>query len=138
MKTTLSRARHKPAKRILSKAGFCGTKRNISVNGRLWLEIDGETYLAHGRITLLERIDEYGSITKAAKSMEMSYRHAWVLVNDMNNKAPSPLVMRISGGKGGGGTSLTAEGKAAVTGFNAMLEELEKLTQRLAKTDFSL
>lgn len=133
MKNVVSKAKHIPKKRVLKEDEFGGSERTVSIRGRLWLEVNNETYIAPGRITLLERIDEFGSITKAAKSMEMSYRHAWILVNDMNAKASSPLVVRVSGGKGGGGTSLTNEGKAAVKAFNKMLKELKKLTMRLEK-----
>ena len=131
MNTTISEPKHRRAKRTSKDSDFAGDKKAIAVKGRLWLEVDGETFIAPGRVTLLERIDEYGSITKAAKSMKMSYRHAWLLVDDMNKKAPSPLVMRVTGGKGGGGTSLTEEGKTVVTRFKRMLEELKILTERL-------
>ena len=131
MKTASSEPKHRAAKRLSKNTDFEGAKKAVAVKGRLWLEVDGETFIAPGRVTLLERIDEYGSITRAAKSMKMSYRHAWLLVDDMNKKAPSPLVMRVTGGKGGGGTSLTEEGKTVVTRFKRMLEELKILTERL-------
>lgn len=131
MKTASSEPKHRAAKRLSQNTDFAGAKKAVAVKGRLWLEVDGETFIAPGRVTLLERIDEYGSITRAAKSMKMSYRHAWLLVDDMNKKAPSPLVMRVTGGKGGGGTSLTEDGKTAVTRFKRMLEELKILTERL-------
>ena len=56
----------------------------MTVKARVWLEKDGETFLASGRVALLEKIDTYGSVTKAAKSMGMSYRHAWLLLDAMN------------------------------------------------------
>ncbi len=103
----------------------------MSIKARLWLDVAGETYLAPGRVTLLERIEECGSITKAAKSMEMSYRHAWLLVDDINKKAPSPLVVRKTGGKGGGGTKLSAEGKKAIKDFNGLQEKLTNFIREL-------
>lgn len=75
--------------------------------GRLWLTRQQQNFLGHGRITLLEHIANYGSISKAAKTMKMSYKAAWDSVNIMNELADKPLVVRISGGKGGGGTQLT-------------------------------
>lgn len=98
---------------------------------RVWLEKLGETYLAPGRVTLLERIDQYGSITKAAKSMEMSYRHAWLLVEDMNGKAATPLVLRSTGGRGGGGTSLTDEGRLAIGQFKKLQGKLKAFLETL-------
>ena len=128
MNGSTSTAKHKPASRI-SKGPV--QKGDVSIKARLWLDVAGETYLAPGRVALLERINEYGSITKAAKSMEMSYRHAWLLVDDMNKKAPAPVVIRSTGGKGGGGTKLSAEGKNAVKEFNTLQEKLNSFIKGL-------
>jgi molybdate transport system regulatory protein len=68
-------------------------------------------------VVLLERIRDYGSITKAAKSMGMSYRNAWELVASMNKLSEKPLVDRFSGGKGGGGTVLTKHGEKSIALF---------------------
>lgn len=75
---------------------------------------------------LLERIREHGSITKAAKAMDMSYRRAWEMVNSMNRQATSPLVSLATGGRGGGGASLTAEGEKAVWVFWTFWEDLQQ------------
>lgn len=66
---------------------------------------------------LLERIGECGSISAAARSMGMGYRHAWDLVEEMNRLSPKVLVRKVTGGPGGGGAELTPEGEAAVAGF---------------------
>ena len=87
------------------------------LRGRIWIEGDEGTFLGYGRIVLLEKIREYGSITKAGKSMEMSYRHAWELVDSMNRQALTPLVEAVSGGKGGGGARLTEDGEKAISLF---------------------
>lgn len=68
-------------------------------------------------MVLLERIKDCGSITKAAKSMGMSYRNAWELVASMNRLSDKPLVDRFTGGKGGGGTVLTKDGEKTITLF---------------------
>lgn len=95
-------------KRKVSSAGF---------RGRIWIDGAEGTFLGYGRIVLLERIREYGSITKAAKSMEMSYRHAWELVDSMNRQAQKLLVEASTGGKGGGGAHVTEEGEKAIKLF---------------------
>ena len=92
-------------------------KSSYRCRGRIWIDGKEETFLGFGRIVLLERIREYGSITKAAGSMEMSYRHAWELVDSMNRQAPKPFVETATGGKGGGGTRVTPEGERAITLF---------------------
>jgi molybdate transport system regulatory protein len=87
------------------------------LRGRVWINGDEGTFLGYGRVILLERLREYGSITKAAKSMDISYRHAWELVDSMNRQSPAPLVVTVAGGKGGGGTQLTQEGENAIRLF---------------------
>jgi molybdate transport system regulatory protein len=103
--------------------------------GRVWFEKDGETYLGFGRIVLLERIREFGSISAAAKSMQMSYKHAWDLVDSMNRHGREPLVSTSKGGKGGGGAALTEAGELAVREYAALLDRLDtflaKETSRL-------
>ncbi len=88
-----------------------------SCNGRMWIENNGETFLGVGRVVLLQRIQEDGSIAAAARSMEMSYKHAWDLVDSMNRQASSPLVETSKGGKGGGGTRITEAGERAIAAF---------------------
>jgi molybdate transport system regulatory protein len=85
--------------------------------GRVWIDGREGTFLGYGRIVLLERIRDHGSITKAARSMEMSYRHAWELVDSMNRQASRPLIETATGGRGGGGARLTEEGEDAIRLF---------------------
>ena len=56
----------------------------VQIKGRLWIEKQGETFLSWGRVVLLERIRETGSIAAAARALEMAYSHAWTLVANMN------------------------------------------------------
>ena len=98
-------------------------REGCSVSGRVWVERDGTTFLSWGRIVLLERILEHGSISGAARSMDMSYNHAWKLVDEMNRLSPRTLVEKCAGGAGGGGARLTPEGKAAVSGFWELVDE---------------
>ncbi len=88
-----------------------------SLMGRVWVESIEGTFLGFGRVELLERIKQYGSISEAAKSMNMSYRHAWDLVDSMNRQAKAPLVETATGGKGGGGARLTDAGEKAIEFF---------------------
>jgi molybdate transport system regulatory protein len=89
----------------------------LQIKGRLWIESEGTTYLSWGRVVLLERIGEYGSVSAAAKSMQMSFSHAWHLVENMNTLAPQPLVEKQAGGRKGGGAWLTEAGKQAIADF---------------------
>ena len=82
---------------------------------------------------VLERIIEHGSITKAAKSMEMSYRHAWDLVDSMNRQAGKPFVELATGGKGGGGAIVTKDGKKAIKVFWTFHKDLLAFLKREEK-----
>lgn len=79
----------------------------MKIDGRFWFTKENESFLGAGRIELLERIDTTGSINAAAKEMKMSYKAAWERINGMNALADNPLIERITGGRGGGGTKLT-------------------------------
>lgn len=63
------------------------------------------------RIELLRHVAEQGSITRAAKSAGMSYKAAWDAIDELNNLAQKPLVVRAVGGRGGGGAVLSEEGQ---------------------------
>lgn len=70
--------------------------------------------LGPGKIDLLEAIARCGSITKAAKDQEMSYRRAWLLVDAMNRAFAEPVIDASPGGSSGGGARLTATGRAII------------------------
>lgn len=95
------------------------------IKSRIWIEGKNGTFLAEGRISLLKQILKSGSITSAAKEMKMSYKKAWEMIDGMNKEAKAPLVIRVSGGKGGGGTQVTEEGLIAIK----MFEKLNKKCQ---------
>lgn len=114
-------------------------KTDSGISGSLWIHRRQCEFLGGDRIHLLEKIDEFGSITKAAKDVGISYKTAWDTVNLINNLAEKPLVDRLTGGKGGGGTNLTAEGKKIIEQFKTIQEEhrkfLSNLEERLGDTD---
>lgn len=97
-----------------------------TVKGSIWIESNNTAFIGAGRIMLLEGIKKYGSITLAAKSMKMSYRQAWELIDSMNKQSKKPLVETTSGGAGGGGTKITKEGEKAITLFRNLNERFHK------------
>lgn len=108
---------------------------NYQLKGRFWIEGSEGTFLGYGRVVLLERIKEHGSISAAARSLDMSYRHAWKLVDSMNRQSRSPVVEKSIGGKGGGGAKLTPTGEQAIICFwkaeRDFYDFLEKRSQSL-------
>ena len=81
----------------------------IKVNGSLWLESPGERFFGPGPVELLERISETGSISSAARQMNMSYKKAWELINHLNTHTANPVIIPHTGGQKGGGSTLTPE-----------------------------
>ena len=84
----------------------------LKADGRFWLTLDGRNFLGRGRIELLHRIRETGSISKAAKAMKMSYKAAWDAVDAMNTAWQSPLVE-----SGPGGSRLTEDAETLIAAF---------------------
>ena len=108
-------------------------KSTTGFRGRIWIDGPDGTFIGYGRVVLLERIREHGSITKAAKSMQMAYRHAWELVDSMNRQAKKPFVELATGGKGGGGARVTEEGEKAIRLFRRFYEDLQAFLKREEK-----
>jgi len=105
---------------------------NNNLDGRVWISSSERNFLGKGRIELLEQIEQTGSITKAAKAMKMSYKAAWDNVDAMNNLSEQPLVDRSAGGKGGGGTHLTAYAKELIGTYKIMHEEHQRFLHNLS------
>jgi molybdate transport system regulatory protein len=105
----------------------------IGLDGAIWMTVGGENLGGPGRIALLAKIGECGSITQAAKAIGMSYKAAWDAIDAMNNLAGEPLVERVAGGKGGGGTRLTARGAQLVDNFRLIEREHRGFVERLSE-----
>lgn len=108
---------------------------DYKIKSRIWIESEDNVLLGEGRVQLLKAINETGSLSKAAKSINISYKKAWGLLDSINKSAKKPVTINSVGGKGGGGAELTDYGKALVRAFDdinqncwAFLDkELEKL-----------
>lgn len=102
---------------------------------------EGNTALGPGKIELLQMIAQHGSISAAAKQMQMSYRRAWELVDVMNRCFDQPVVLSTAGGPHGGGAQVTDFGQALVEAYQQILQksaqaavdELHLITQHLKK-----
>jgi len=97
--------------------------RSIALQGKVWMTVGGENLGGTNRVELLAAIGQLGSITGAAKAVGLSYKAAWDAIDTMNNLAGEALVERVTGGKGGGGTRLTARGRQLVDNFR-MIEQV--------------
>ena len=89
-----------------------------SLSLRINLDPDGR--IGPGKIELLEQIAAFGSISAGARQMNMSYKRAWDLVEEMNHIFGKPVVAAQTGGRRGGGAELTPVGLAVVSRFRAI------------------
>src|SRR6266404_902581 len=81
------------------------------------IDLDPEGRIGPGKIQLLENIHIYGSISAAGRAMDMSYKRAWDLVDEVNRICRQAAVERQTGGKNGGGAVLTPFGLSLVTRY---------------------
>lgn len=93
---------------------------------KLWLQKEGEDVGGEGKIGLLEAIEEEGSLNKGAEKIGMSYRYAWDLIRELEDKLDYDLVKSEKGGVSGGGSSLTEQGRSLVRRYRWMKETLDR------------
>ena len=86
----------------------------------LRVALSSRHHIGPGKVRLLELIDQHGSISAAARAMDMSYRRAWLLVENMNTMFRAPVVTPAIGGTQGGGAVLTQLGREIIARFRRM------------------
>ena len=109
---------------------------SYKIKSRIWIESDKHVLLGEGRVQLLKRIDETGSLSKAAKELNISYKKAWNLLDSVNKSAKKPVTINSIGGKGGGGAELTDYGKSLILAFDEINKNCwEFLDKQLEKIE---
>jgi len=87
---------------------------------RMRVTCGGAIALGPGKVALLEALDAHGSITAAARELGMSYRRAWLLVEELNTHMREPAVETAQGGARGGGSRLTPSGREVLRLYHAI------------------
>jgi molybdate transport system regulatory protein len=103
-----------PRRKKTEPSGTAGDRLNIR------LDLAGGLRIGPGKVAVLEEIARSGSISAAGRALRISYRRTWELVEDMNNGLGTPVVETAAGGSHGGGTVLTAAGKAVIERYRAI------------------
>lgn len=98
----------------------------------LRVDFDSVHAIGPGKVALLEKMRDSGSLSQAARDLDMSYRRAWQLLTSLNQTFREPLVLTNTGGSGGGGTTLTEFGVAIVAAYR----QFEKETNARAEKYF--
>ena len=104
---------------------FDGVANPLTVRFRV--DFGNRCSVGVGKIELLEGIARTGSISQAAREMRMSYRRAWLLLEDMNVSFDHPVARASVGGRGGGGVVLTPFGSGLVAGYRRLESSLRPL-----------
>ena len=107
--------------------------RHFTVKGSLWIECEGEKFFGPGPVELLERIQTTGSISKAAKEMNLSYKKAWTMVNRLNSIAKVSLVATTPGGKEGGGSIVSEEAMMLISEYRRMRRTFNEFLETQTK-----
>jgi molybdate transport system regulatory protein len=82
--------------------------------------IEPDVAIGPGKADLLEAIRDRGSISAAGRSLGMSYRRAWLLVDELNQHLGAPVVDAVTGGARGGGAALTRTGEEVLLRYRSM------------------
>ena len=96
------------------------------------LDLTSGDRIGPGKIALLEAIQATGSISAAARRLGMSYRRAWLLVEQINGALRNPAVMAAIGGRQGGGAALTPSGERVIE----LYRSIEHIARSSAKREF--
>ncbi len=103
---------------------------------KIWLETDNRYVFGEGAYKILSAIRELGSLSSAAKTLGMSYRHAWGIVKTVERRFGKPILKTYKGGKlGGGGAELTEDGVFLLMKYMEVKEALMSVSEKLEQTD---
>lgn len=94
---------------------------------KCWIENEGKKLFGPGPSQLLQFIEKEGSISKAAKQMNMSYKKAWDIINHLNTTCNEPVVISQKGGVKGGGAILTARGQKLISAYDSLQQKLNTM-----------
>ena len=104
---------------------------------KIWLERDGQVALSDWRVTLLEAVDATGSLSAAARQLDVPYRTAWYKLRQIELSLDVKLLETQSGGSTGGRSRLTAEARALVTAFRQFGAGIQALVDERFREHFS-
>jgi molybdate transport system regulatory protein len=108
----------------------------LSIRSKLWIEVSGKPVFGRGRRFLLEAIDAHGSINRAAREVDISFRKAWAYIKAMEDRLGIKLVERQAGGRNGGGALLTDEARDLLRKYEALEQGIQKIVDERFKKVF--
>jgi molybdate transport system regulatory protein len=103
----------------------------VEIQCHINIKKNGTVFLDSPKTSLLRAIDHHGSLSSAAKLLKISYQHAWNMINEMNNLAPKPLVIKQRGGTNGGGARLSPYGHRVLNEYGLIESHVLLLVEKL-------
>ena len=103
---------------------------NMQVRSKIWIEINGKPVFGSGREALFKAIDKFGSINKAARDINISYRKALSYIQTMEQRLGTKLVERKTGGVNGGGASLTGDARDFLKKYERLEHGVHEILDR--------
>lgn len=103
----------------------------IEVEAQIYIKRDGIVFLNPKKVALLDEIVKNGSLSAAAKKLNVSYQHAWTMINEINLSAPQPLVLKQRGGTNGGGAVLSEYGNRIMKEYQLINDTLRKMVGQI-------
>lgn len=103
----------------------------IEVECHISIKKDGKSFLNIVKIELLHEIKLTGSLRSAAKKLNISYQHAWTMIDEMNQIAPNQLVIKKRGGVNGGGAQITDYGEKIISEYRIIEIQVKKLIKQV-------
>lgn len=110
----------------------------MDIKTKIWVEVDGEPVFGRGRMLLLKAIDRYGSINKASREVNISYRKAWSYIQTMEQRLSIKLVNKQTGGLRGGGATLTEEARDFIKRYELIEKKINNYADKEFKEHFRL
>jgi molybdate transport system regulatory protein len=106
------------------------THNGLDIRSKIWIEVDGEPVFGRGRRLLLEAIETHGSINRAAEEVGISFRKAWGHIKAMEERLDVKLIERQTGGKNGGGATLTTDARSFLKKYEALEKGIQEFVDK--------
>lgn len=98
---------------------------------KILIKRDGKSFLCPVKIGLIKEIIKTGSLRSAAKILNISYQHAWEIVEEINSAAPAPLIIKQRGGINGGGAFISDYGTGILKEYKSIETEISKIIKQI-------
>ena len=110
--------------------------KGLKANFKIWLETDNGYVFGEGLFELLSRVRELGTLSAAAQSLGMSYRHAWGIVRNVEKRLGTHIIVTRKGGTMGGGTALAENGTALLNDYVRLRKMFSSVSSSVSEGDF--